>query len=69
MVEKKVPYLVGCVFYLLLRKAGYEGTTARQRKAGIKDDYKNPTFMADLVYTFTGYQTVGSSGDTSTYER
>ena len=67
MVEKKVPYLAGCVFYLLLRKAGYEGTTARQRKAGIKDDHKNPTFMADLVYTFTGYQTVGSSSDTSNY--
>lgn len=67
MVEKKVPYLAGCVFYLLLRKAGYAGTTARQRKAGIKDDHKNPTFMADLVYTFTGYQTVGSPSDTSNY--
>lgn len=67
MMEKKVPYLAGCVFYLLLRKAGYEGITARQRKDGIKDNHKNPTFMADLVYTFTGYQTVGSSSDTSNY--
>ena len=67
MVEKKVPYLAGCVFYLLLRKAAYDPTSARQRQVGVKDDHKNPIFMADLVYTFTGYQTVGSSSDTSNY--
>jgi len=67
MEEEKIPYLAGCVFYLLLRKAGYTSTTARQRKAGMKDDHKNPIFMADLVYTFTGYQTTGSSSDTSLY--
>ena len=66
-MEEKNPYLSGCVFYLLLRKAAYTETTARQRRGGIKDNHKNPIFMSDLVYTFTGTQTRIASSDISVY--
>ncbi|MBR6862345.1 MAG: hypothetical protein IKM73_13595 [Acidaminococcaceae bacterium] len=68
MTEEKCPYLAGCVFYLLLRKAAYTGATARQHKVGIKDDHNNPIFMSDLVYTFTGTQTNISHSDISQYK-
>lgn len=67
MAEDKIPYLSGCVLYLLLRKAALPDASPRQHKEGVKDDHKNPIFMSDLVYTFTGVQTVGSSTDTSNY--
>lgn len=67
MTEGKVPYLSGCVLYLLLREATLPDATARQHKDGIKDEHSNPTFMADLVYTFTGVQMKGVSTDTSNY--
>ena len=67
MPEKKIPYLCGCVLYLLLRKATLPDASPRQHKEGVKDGHKNPIFMADLVYTFTGVQTVGSDTDTSRY--
>ena len=67
MPEKKIPYLCGCVLYLLLRKATLPDASPRQHKEGVKDEHKNPIFMADLVYTFTGVQTVGSETDTSRY--
>lgn len=67
MSEKKIPYLCGCVLYLLLRKAALPDASPRQHKEGVKDEHKNPIFMADLVYTFTGVQTVGSASDTSNY--
>ena len=67
MPEKKIPYLCGCVLYLLLRKATLPDASPRQHKEGVKDEHKNPIFMADLVYTFTGVQTVGSDTDTSRY--
>ena len=67
MAEEKIPYLCGCVLYFLLREATLPDASSRQHRAGIKDEHKNPTFMADLVYTFTGVQTEGSSGDTSRY--
>ena len=41
--------------------------SARQHKDGVKDSHRNPVFMADLVYTFTGYKTVGAPTDTSKY--
>lgn len=67
MEEGKVPYLCGCVLYFLLREATLPDASSRQHRAGIKDEHKNPIFMADLVYTFTGVHTEGSSGDTSRY--
>ncbi len=67
-MDEKNPYLSGCVFYLLLRTAAYAGTTARQRRNGMKDDHKNPIFMSDLVYTFTGVQTKIASSDISVYK-
>ena len=41
--------------------------SARQHKDGVKDSHRNPVFMADLVYTFTGYKTAGAPSDTSKY--
>ena len=67
MTEGKVPYLSGCVLYLLLREATLPDATPRQHKDGVKDEHKNPDFMADLVYTFTGVQTKGIGTDTSNY--
>ena len=67
MPENKNPYLCGFVLYLLLRKATLPDASPRQHKEGVKDEHKNPVFMADLVYTFTGVQTVGSETDTSRY--
>lgn len=67
MTEGKVPYLSGCVLYLLLREATLPDATPRQHKDGVKDEHKNPDFMADLVYTFTGVQTKGVGTDTSNY--
>lgn len=63
----KTPFLSGCVLYLLLRKATLPDASPRQHQEGVKDEHKNPIFMADLVYTFTGVQTIGSSSDTSNY--
>lgn len=67
MADKKVPYLAGCVFYLLLRTAAYKSTTPRQRMDGVKDDHKNPVFMSDLVYTFTGVHTNVPGSEVSNY--
>ena len=67
LLEVSRIYLSGCVFYLLLREAAYSGKSARQRKDGVKDSHRNPIFMADLVYTFTGYKTAGAPSDTSKY--
>ena len=66
-MENKTPFLSGCVLYLLLRKATLPDASPRQHQEGVKDEHKNPIFMADLVYTFTGVQTIGSSSDTSNY--
>ena len=67
MTGKNVPFLSGCVLYLLLRKAALPDASAREHQDGIKDEHKNPIFMSDLVYIFTGVQTAGSSSDTSNY--
>ncbi len=67
MTEKNVPFLSGCVLYLLLRKAALPDASPREHQDGIKDEHKNPIFMSDLVYIFTGVQTAGSSSDTSNY--
>lgn len=66
-MENKTPFLSGCVLYLLLRKATLPDASPRQHQEGVKDEHKNPIFMADLVYTFTGVQTIWSSSDTSNY--
>ena len=66
-MEYKTPFLSGCVLYLLLRKATLPDASPRQHQDGVKDEHKNPIFMADLVYTFTGVQTIGSDSDTSKY--
>lgn len=67
MAEGKVPYLAGCVLYLLLRQATLPDASARQHQEGVKDEHKNPRFMADLVYTFSGVDMPESDGDTSRY--
>lgn len=67
MAEGKIPYLTGCVLYLLLREAVLPDANSRHHRAGIKDEHKNPRFMADLVYTFTGVDMPESESDTSRY--
>ena len=52
MTGKNVPFLSGCVLYLLLRKAALPDASAREHQDGIKDEHKNPIFMSDLVYIY-----------------
>ena len=42
MTGKNVPFLSGCVLYLLLRKAALPDASAREHQDGIKDEHKNP---------------------------
>lgn len=65
--EAKIPFLSGCVLYLLLRKATLPDASPRMHRQGVKDEHKNPEFMADLVYTFTGIHMPKAGSDTSRY--
>ena len=67
MPDYKVPYLCGGVLFFLLAQAKAKKGTARDHKAGIKEDHRDPLMMADLVRAFTGAYITESKKDTSLY--
>ena len=67
MTNSKVPYLCGGVLFFLLAQAKPSGGTARDHAAGVKDNHKAPTVMADLVYAVTGAAGINAPKDTSKY--
>ena len=67
MSDEKTPYLCGGVFFFLLLQAVLPNGSARDHKAGIKDEHKAPLVMSDLIYVFTDSLNYGSEKDTSYY--
>ena len=68
MEESKTPYLCGGVLFFLLTQASLPDGTARDHKAGKKDEHSEPILMRDLIYAFTGSQNYGAQKDTSKYK-
>ena len=68
MDKSKTPYLCGGVLFFLLTQASLPDGTARDHKAGKKDEHSEPILMRDLIYTFTGSQNYGAQKDTSKYK-
>ena len=54
MDKSKIPYLCGGVLFFLLTQASLPDGTARDHKAGKKDEHSEPILMRDLIYAFTG---------------
>lgn len=67
MNDEKTPYLCGGVFFFLLLQAVLPNGTARDHRAGIKDEHKAPLIMSDLIYVFTDSKNYGAEKDTSYY--
>lgn len=67
MNDEKTPYLCGGVFFFLLLQAVLPNGTARDHRAGIKDEHKAPIVMSDLIYVFAGSKNYGAEKDTSYY--
>lgn len=67
MSDEKTPYLCGGVFFFLLLQAVLPNGSARNHRAGIKDEHKAPLVMSDLIYVFTDSQNYGAAKDTSYY--
>ena len=68
MDKSKIPYLCGGVLFFLLTQASLPDGTARDHKAGKKDEHSEPILMRDLIYAFTGSQNYGAQKDTSKYK-
>lgn len=68
MSNIKVPYLCGGVLFFLLTKAALPDGTARDHRAGLKDEHSEPILMQDLIYTFTGSNLYGAPKDTSRFK-
>lgn len=68
MDKRKIPYLCGGVLFFLLTQASLPDGTARDHKAGKKDEHSEPILMRDLIYAFTGSQNYGAQKDTSKYK-
>lgn len=67
MSNEKTPYLCGGVFFFLLLQAVLPNGSARDHRAGIKDEHKAPIVMSDLIYVYTGDHNYGAEKDTSYY--
>lgn len=67
MSDEKTPYLCGGVFFFLLLQAVLPNGSARDHRAGIKDEHKAPIVMSDLIYVYTGDHNYGAEKDTSYY--
>lgn len=67
MSDEKTPYLCGGVFFFLLLQAILPNGSARDHRAGIKDEHKAPIVMSDLIYVYTGDHNYGAEKDTSYY--
>lgn len=67
MNDERTPYLCGGVFFFLLLQAVLPNGTARDHRAGIKDEHKAPIVMSDLIYVFTDSKNYGAEKDTSYY--
>jgi len=53
MESKKIPYLCGGTLFFLLVQAKKPRTSARERKAGVKDHLSDPEMMEGLIQAIT----------------